>query len=276
MRLSYAVLLLATYTPLAFAIPKITIPATATTVTAGKPFTITWVDDGATPNLANLLTYQIFLYSGGDGAPSQLFNLVTNGAFSTGSSVQGLPIPATIGAAAPGKYFIGIRAVAKAGGTITTFSERFTITGMTGTFSAAVLAANAGVTGTAAPPAINQLASNTNPTTIAAPAAGAPATASGTTDPLGWTVPYNMQTGAIRYAPMQPIPGSAITATYTSPLWPTSSVVLAATFMPLPSEATTLTQPPLSNGAIVSHANTAAAASSPVDDMQRFLNRWKD
>lgn len=114
---------------------------------------------------------------------------------------------------------------------------------MSGTFAAAVSAANVGTT-TAAPPAINQLGSNP-----VVPAAGA-----GTTDPSGWTIPYTLQTGGIRYAPMQPVPGTAITATNTAPLWPTSSVVLASTFLPIPSQYTTFTQ----SGTIQvsSHANT--------------------
>jgi hypothetical protein len=146
--------------------------------------------------------------------------------------------------------FVGIQSVATAGGTITTFSGRFTLSGMTGTFSPTVLAANQGVT-SAAPPALNNLAS-------AVPVV--PAAGGATTDPLGWTIPYNLQTGAVKYAPMQPIPGTAITATNTAPQWPTSSVVLATTFLPIPSQITTNTQPP---AAITrtSHANTVCPDS---------------
>jgi hypothetical protein len=49
---------------------------------------------------------------------------------------------------------------------------------------------------------------------------------------------------------------------------------LATTFLPIPSQVTTLTQ--ANTFSVSSHANTAAAASSPTNDMQRFLNRWKD
>jgi len=130
---------------------------------------------------------------------------------------------------------------ATAGGTVTNFSDRFTLTGMTGTFSAAVTQALTTVSGTTGPVTVNNVA--------AAGAAPAAPAAEG-----AWGTPYNLQTGLTRYAPMQSVPGTAITATNTSPLWPTSSVVLASTFLPIPSIVTTLTQ--ANTFSISSHANT--------------------
>jgi hypothetical protein len=165
--------------------------------------------------------------------------------------------------------------VATAGGTVTNYSNRFTLTGMTGTFSQTVTDGLTSVTGTAGPDTVNDVTG----------AAGTAAVAEGV-----WGTPYNLQTGLTKYAPMQPVPPTAITATNTSPLWPTSSVVLASTYLPIPSVVTTLTQP--QTFSVPSHANTvhftvalncadantlqAAPASEPTDDMQRFLNRWKD
>jgi hypothetical protein len=169
---------------------------------------------------------------------------------------------------------------ATAGGTITTYSSRFTLTGMTGTFAPAVVTANAGVTSTDPPPAKNALAN-------------AGAAASGTVAEGIFGTPYTLQTGLTKYAPMQPVPPTAITKTNTAPLWPTSSVAFASTFLPIPSQVTTLTQS--QTFSVSSQANTvwflandycgilltyeqAAAQSSPTpsNDMQRFLNRWKD
>jgi hypothetical protein len=70
-------------------------------------------------------------------------------------------------------------------------------------------------------------------------------------------IPYNQQTGLTRYAPMQPLPPTSITAQNTSPLWPTSSVPIATTFLPIPSVQTTITQ-----GAtylFTSHENTVCS-----------------
>jgi hypothetical protein len=133
------------------------------------------------------------------------------------------------------------------------------------------------VTGTAGPAAI--------------PLAGR---AAASADVVGdkFAVPYTMQTGPIRYAPMQSFPGSSITATNTAPLWPTSSAVIAKTYLLQPNIQVTITQP--GTYSFASHANTvcylsafcstlanqstpkAAAQSNPTDPMQKFLNRWKD
>lgn len=58
-----------------------------------------------------------------------------------------------------------------------------------------------------------------------------------------YEIPYTLQTGPTRYAPMQPIPGTKITATAASMLHPTSSVVLATTYLPSATQyQTTVTQ----------------------------------
>lgn len=169
--------------------------------------------------------------------------------------------------------------VAKAGGTITTYSDRFSLSGMTAEFPANVKTAlAAGVPGTAGPLTDNKVAAAV-PNAPGAAAAG------------DYGIPYNQQTGLTRFAPMQPVPKKTITATNTAPLWPTSAVQFAKTHLPIPSIVTTLTQ--AQTFSVASHANTvwpflgiglatilmldqAAPASSPVDDMHKFLNRWKD
>ena len=136
---------------------------------------------------------------------------------------------------------------ATAGGTVTNYSSRFTLTGMTGVFSAAVTTALASVSGTTGPATVNNVAD--------AAAGGA-----GTAEAGVYGTPYNLQTGLTKYAPMQPVPPTAITATNTSPLWPTSSVVLASTFLPIPSIATTITQG--NTFSVASHANTVGLIAS--------------
>ena len=131
--------------------------------------------------------------------------------------------------------------VATAGGTVTNYSKRFTLTGMTGTFSQTVKTGLLTVSGTTGPDTVNNVVA----------AAGNSAVEDGV-----WGTPYNLQTGLTKYAPMKPVPPTAITATNTSPLWPTSSVVLASTFLPIPSVLTTLTQPQTFRAA--SHANTVS------------------
>lgn len=86
----------------------------------------------------------------------------------------------------------------------------------------------------------------------AAPAPAAPAPAA----PAGgdYSIPYSQQKGDTRYAPMQPKPPRAITATALKPLWPTSAVKIATTFLPAATIVTTITQSP--TGTALMHANT--------------------
>ena len=129
---------------------------------------------------------------------------------------------------------------AKEGGTITNFSDRFTITGMTGSVTAQVRSAVSALGGSAqGPPAINALAADAP---AAVPAAGA------------FGIPYNQQEGATRYAPMQGVPPTKITKKDMRPLFPTSAYTVAKTWLPKPSIVTTLTD--LQTFSVQSHENT--------------------
>ena len=124
--------------------------------------------------------------------------------------------------------FLKMISVATVGGTVINYSPRFSLTGMTGIFPPAVTDGLAGVTGTDGPPTLNQVAGQNNK-----PGADGP-----------YAQPYTLQTGLTRYAPMQPVPPTKITANKATPLWPTSSVSIAKTWLPRPSIVTTLTQNP--------------------------------
>lgn len=239
---------------------KFSVPAAGAPVPGGTSFAVTWTDSGVAPSISDLTAYQLFLFTGSNAQPQQL-SLLANAAFSAGNTIT-VTVPVGIGASTPkNAYFLGMISTAAAGGTVTNYSDRFTMTGMTGVFSPAVVTALASISGTSGPPTVNAVAA-------AVPNAGATAAAGGA------DVPYNLQSGTIRYAPMQPVPPTKITATNTSPLYPTSAVTLASTILPIPSIVTTITQ--AQTFSVASHANTAAPASQPVDDMQKYLNRWKD
>jgi len=131
---------------------------------------------------------------------------------------------------------------ATAGGTVTNYSNRFTLTGMTGVFSATVTTGLATISGTAGPATVNDV-TGTSQNSVAV-------------DEGVWGTPYNQQTGLTKYAPMQPVPPTKITAQNTSPLWPTSAVQFASTYLPIGSIVTTLTQP--QTFSVSSHANTVS------------------
>ncbi|KAI9826315.1 MAG: hypothetical protein M1832_000232 [Thelocarpon impressellum] len=148
---------------------------------------------------------------------------------------------------------------AGAGGTVINFSDRFSLSGMTGTFPPTLEADLKNVKDTKGPPSVNQVAG----------AKGAAGGAEG-----DFAVPYTMQTGAQRFAPMQPPAPTKITAKDAKPLWPVSASTVATTWLPPPTIATTITQSP--NHSVKSRVNTAAPAAQPSDDMAKFLARWKD
>ncbi|EPE32665.1 putative beta-1,6-glucan boisynthesis protein (Knh1) [Glarea lozoyensis ATCC 20868] len=262
MRASNVLFLVASAAPLALAAPVITSPAAGASVPGAAALTVKWADDAVAPLSSTMGTCTVQLMAGSNTVNQAIVAALAPVAVGLGTA--SVPVTAAVSGSAPNAYFISMLCNGATGGTYQTFSSHFTLTGMTGAFPAAVLAAASAVTVTTPPAVINKLA--TAP--VAAP--GAP----GAEDPAMFTVPFNLQSGTIRYAPMQPVPPTAITATNTAPLYPTSAVQFAVTALPIASIATTYTQ--AATFSVASHPNSAAAASSPVNDMQRFLNRWKD
>jgi hypothetical protein len=128
---------------------------------------------------------------------------------------------------------------------------------MTGTLPATVIAAiNALPAGTTTGPATS--GSNLDPAT---PADGT----SGVAYSNSFVVPYTMQTGPIRYAPMQPQPGTQITAQSASMAYPTSSVSVATTYLPPATQwQTTMTQS--QTFSVASIENTVSSSN----DMLRY------
>lgn len=261
-RLFISLAALAVLAPLASAGISFTEPAAGAKLTAGTALTAKWEEGGDGPSISDLQTFQLFLMAGGNEATEQIQVAVitTQGSFATGNTASGLVQAGVGGKTDKPAYFLKMVAVAKAGGQLTTYSDRFVYTGMTGVFPANVETALADISGTTGPQTVDETAKDN---------AAAPNPAGGDYD-----VEYTMQTGPTRYAPMQPIPPTRITATNTKPLYPTSSVVIATTRLPIPRIQTTLTQS--QTFSVQSRENTVAPASHPTDDMAKFLNRWKD
>ena len=77
---------------------------------------------------------------------------------------------------------------------------------------------------------------------------GQPGAAGSGANEGSYAISYLLQTGLTKYAPMQPKPGTKITATNTSPLNPSFAWTVATTFLPVPSQVTTSTQAPTYSG----------------------------
>ena len=115
--------------------------------------------------------------------------------------------------------------VVSTGGTVINYSDRFTLTGMTGIFPANVQTGIKGLSDNKGPAAQNNAAK------VGAGVGGAGDA----------TVAYTMQTGATKFAPMQKQPGTKITVKNPSPQYPTSQVQIAKTKLPTPVQQTTIT-----------------------------------
>ncbi|KAK6007813.1 hypothetical protein QM012_004627 [Aureobasidium pullulans] len=152
------------------------------------------------------------------------------------------------------------------GGTDIVYSPRFGLSGMTGTFSAAVLQ---GITAAGSDTSFTPEAAHNLVT------AGAGAATTAAAEAGMFTVPYHLQTGLIKYAPMQPMPGTKITAKTPSMMNPSSSFTIFSTYAPPASITYTVTE--TNTVSVSSRENPASAASQPTAaDMKKYLNRWKD
>ena len=167
-------------------------------------------------------------------------------------------------------YFSFFKIISKAttGDTVINFSDRFSLSHMTGVFPRKLADDLEAIPPPYHPRAKRQLA-NANPAAPAAgagapapavpgapaaPAAAAPAPGAAAPAPApaapaaagaaAFTMPYTLQTGLTKYAPMQPMPPTKITANNPTPLWPTSASKVATTWLPAASVVTTITQSP--------------------------------
>jgi hypothetical protein len=125
-----------------------------------------------------------------------------------------------------------MQAVGKTGGQYLAYSDRFSYSGMTGSFpdDPALKAGLADISGTTGPDNVDKTVKS----------GGNTAVVPGQEE---YAVAYTMQTGPTRYAPMQPVPATKITkGKPAKPLNPTSSVPIAKTKLPIPKVKTTLTQ----------------------------------
>ncbi|KAE9971081.1 hypothetical protein EG328_003769 [Venturia inaequalis] len=263
MRLAVLSVLLTSILPSVHADVKFTSPAGGETFTGGASIKAAWTDSGAAPSISDLTTYQLFLCAGGNDPNTfiQLASITEKGLFANGNTAEGI-VGVGVGDDTPkNAYFLKIISVASTGGTVTNFSPRFSLSGMTGTFPASVQAGAKAVSGTAGPASVNQVAGAGG----AVPAGG---------DAASYALPFIAQTGPIRYAPMQKYPPTKIVAKTKTPLYPTSPYTVATTYLPILQGATTQT------GSITwsfsQYENTVAAAPAPSDQMQKFLNRWRD
>ncbi|PYI09088.1 beta-1,6-glucan biosynthesis protein [Aspergillus sclerotiicarbonarius CBS 121057] len=264
---SFALSLLST----ALADVEFTNPTAGTVIRAGDVVTTHWRDSGALPRLTELVQYDIYLCAGGDSPESHVVVLNTlatmqedvallikNAAFSRGNSVS-FRIDPDVGGNDENAYFLRIVASGPEA-SVVNYSDRFTLTNMTGSFS---------------PLIVHGIHS-------AIHASGSPVNEGEEHEELrkrqmvgSYTIPYPLQTGPTRYAPMAKKPGSTIPAGSPTPQFSASPYTIATTYLPAATVQVTLSAS--ETYSVVSIENTASPAPRSQDvQMKRFLERWKD
>jgi hypothetical protein len=163
----------------AFANVFITAPVASTTYTAGQQASVKWQDDGQSPSLASFGPAKISIYAGNAQQQTSLQLLNASVDVSQSNSITFTP-DATIGPNS-GEYFIRVESLSLKDASqpqfpALAFSAKFTLAGMTGTFSAAVQSEIAGQTTaplaapSAASVAPNSVAATTTPAAASSPA----------------------------------------------------------------------------------------------------------
>lgn len=203
---------------------------------------VQWIESGSTPTLDDVDTYTFTLITGPNGDQEAVGTLEKQiPALSITDFTHTVEFSSSL--CGNGLFYIQVYAnLLKGAGHSTKYTNRFTLTGMTGTTVGS---------GSGSPPLGEvSLAADSKET----PAAGGDTSAS-------FTVPYTLQTGSTRYAPMQLQPKATVTATTWSRRFPTSAVSYFTTKMTAPVVASTLTLP--WSYTINSQFNYAAPAPDP-------------
>ncbi|VEU21841.1 DEKNAAC102850 [Brettanomyces naardenensis] len=193
----------------------ITSPADGSTVQASSgtvSVDLQWKDDGVAPDLNEATAFTFKLCTGPNSNIQGIDVVKTVSA----GSISGDKYTAKFDASqyASGLYYVQIYTTFSTGGYTIHYSPRFSVTGLTGSTAAS---------GSGDPPAAQE----------SIPGAAV--------DSKSFTIPYTAQTGITRYAPMQMQPGSTITVTTWSRIFPTSAVTYYTTMKPSPDVSSTIT-----------------------------------
>jgi len=203
-------------------------------VISGSTISVEFADGPGDPHIQDFTAYTLQLCAGGNDATdfTPILTFTDKGIFDSATYSAKIP-DLKIGGSTKNAYFLRSIGVAP-GGTVINYSSRFTLSGMTGTFSAAVESALADVSGTAGPETDNQIANPQNAAVAGTAAAGA----------AEFSVPYTMQTGPVRYAPMAVKAPSKITAKGDARQFPTTAWnIWSRSGMPAPDATQTVTNP---------------------------------
>lgn len=178
---------------------------------------ISWEDDGDDPSDDNISTYTFVLCTGDNDNIQSVASVKDIAASDITDSSYDAIFEGNV--AKDGTFYIQIYSVFQNGGYMIRYSERFDISGMSGTIE---------TSGSGSPPSgeINyddDAAANHGDTS------------------KSFTIPYTLQTGKTRYAPMQMQPNSKVTVSSWSRRFASSAVTYYSTIRPSPVVLSTVT-----------------------------------
>ncbi|EIM87499.1 uncharacterized protein STEHIDRAFT_78462 [Stereum hirsutum FP-91666 SS1] len=178
-------LILAAAAPSALATVYVTAPVASTSWAAGSSVTLTWQEDGTTPSLGDFGPASIGIYVGNVNEQTLLQTISDSLDVSNATSIDFTP-DASIGADSDA-YFIRFQSISAMDDTsayhVQAFSSKFTMTGMTGTFNATVLAEmSSTASGSASSTASSASASSTKAASTTKASTASTATASASSD----------------------------------------------------------------------------------------------
>ncbi|KAI5952434.1 KRE9 [Candida jiufengensis] len=222
MRFNFLILTLLSIIPSTFAAVDITSPEQGdqfSGTSGSASVQVQWKDDGSSDDalsLDNVEFYTLTLCTGLSGTIQPTKLVLKEQQFP--SKTATLSVPQTD--YANGYYFVQIYTSFKNGATTIQYTPRFRLTGMSGTAGTYIVT----VTGDSPQGQTSGYDPATN-----------------TDFSSSFTVPYTLQTGKTRFAPMQMQPGSTVTATTWTRRFPTSAVTYYTTKQKSPVVMSTIT-----------------------------------
>ncbi|PGH01192.1 hypothetical protein GX51_05388 [Blastomyces parvus] len=230
---------------------EFTAPVAGAILKGGDDLSAEWQHIGNNSEIPDAVRFDIFLCAGGNDEDSfdQLMHIAKDRTFAQGNSIS-TRVPVKAGGNEPNAYFLQM-VINNPDGLDLVHSSRFTLSDMTGSFPPRLLDGIKAISGTT----------------------DSPPTHSNELRKRQANLPYEDQTGLTRYAPMPMQPPTKISLKSAPPLYPPSPFDIAKSFLPTPTIRTTVSV--IATFKVASIENTAAPAPTD-DDMQKFLNRWKD
>ncbi|CCH46933.1 Cell wall synthesis protein [Wickerhamomyces ciferrii] len=201
---------------------------------------VEWTESNAEPTLDDIESMSFVICTGPNSDINGLQTIKKATSDELSDKKITLSIPADVGAS--GSYYIQIYSTTKDDGYTINYSQRFKLTGMTGTEKAS---------GSGDPPSGQTSVGGDSTSSTLSPEEMS----------KSFSVAYTSQTGPTRYAPMQTQPGTTVTKSTWSRKFQTSAVSYFSSIKPSPSVLSTIT--PGWDYTISSVINQASVASDP-------------